>query len=121
MEIPTKLQLSYQWRRRDLQDGAAVFMRQEEPPNDTRRAEVQPSPMYYGGRDMMTYMIHLPIPYAKNTTGCVIVQRPSKNRYAVAAWVGEIAELFSASSTEEIVRIVERMEAAEKAQQAQGD
>ena len=109
MEIAARLNL-YGFERKDLGDQGAVFLRYETPQKDERKSEIRESPMYYGGRDRVSYVLSVPIPLAKQVVGAVIVERTSKSRYTVSAWVnGRIAN-FSATSIEDIQKAISAME-----------
>ena len=108
MEISGKLVL-HGFTRINAGDRGAVFVRYETPRADDRKAEVRESPMYYGGKDYVSYMVNIPKPRTAAVTGVVIVERTSKNRYRVSAWAGGTIENFSTANTDEIVRTVNGM------------
>ena len=113
MEVAARLSL-YGFERKDLGDQGAVFLRYETPQKDERKSEIRESPMYYGGRDRVSYVLSVPIPLAKQVVGAVIVERTSKSRYTVSAWVnGKIAN-FSATSVDDIQRAINKMQMGAK-------
>ena len=109
MEIAARLNL-YGFERKDLGDQGAVFLRYETPQKDERKSEIKESPMYYGGHDRVSYVLSVPIPLAKRVTGVVLVERTSKSRYTVSAWVRDRIANFSATSIEDIQKAISDMQ-----------
>ena len=109
MEISARLVL-YGFDRKDMGEQGAVFLRYETPPKDERKSEIKESPMYYGGRDCVSYLVNIPKPRAAEIAGVVIVERTSKNRYAVSAWMNGKITSFSATSIEDIQKAIGDMQ-----------
>lgn len=109
MEISARLVLCG-FTRKDMGEQGAVFLRYETPSRDNRKSEIKESPMYYGGRDYVSYLVNIPKPRAAEIAGVVIVERTSKNRYAVSAWVNGKITNFSATSIEDIQKAVGKMQ-----------
>ena len=101
-------------------DGSMFFQRWEKPAavedtsKDERKVEVQESCMYYGGRNMISYIVSIPRPLdplpppKPRCIGSVLLVRSSQNRYRIAAQRGSERVEFNAVSTlKEVVEFVE--------------
>ena len=108
MEVSEKLIL-HGFERKDLGEYGAVFVRCETPQGDKRERKIENSPFYHHGTDYESFLVSIPKPQPPQVTGAVLVERTSKSRYTVSAWVGARLVNFAATSTDEIVRAVADM------------
>ena len=95
------------FKREDRGEDGAVFVRYSEQ-KDTREAEINASPMYYGGRDTVNYTISIPKPKEKILTGCAIVTRSSANKYQATVFDQTRIRAFNATALGELLRLCER-------------
>lgn len=106
MEINKNFDL-YGFTRHDKGESGAVFLRYSEQ-KDERKAEINATPMYYGGRDSVSYTISVPKPKEKLLTGCAIVTRSSKNLYQATVFNKTRIETFRAEALGEMISLIEK-------------
>ena len=90
------------FERHDHGDDGIVFLRYQEELNDERKAEINKSPMYYGGRDVDIYTLSIPKPKERKFDACVVLIRTSKNKYTVTAFDQKRIITFKAESLDEV-------------------
>ena len=101
MKIPTDVGI-HGFRRYDMGEQGAVFLRFETPKDDARTAEVREDMLHYYGSGYVSYSVKVPLPLAPQVTGAVLIERTSKSRYSVAAWGNGKVMFFSATNIKEI-------------------
>lgn len=101
MEIPGNVGI-YGFRRYDMGEQGAVFLRLETPKDDARTAEIKEDMLHYYGTEYVSYSVKVPLPLAPQVTGAVLIERTSKSRYSVAAWGNGKVMFFSATNVREI-------------------
>lgn len=106
MEINRNFYL-YGFQRCDKGEDGAVFLHYSEQ-KDERKAEINASPIYYGGSDTVNYSISIPKPKEKLLTGCAIVTRSSKNIYQATVFDETRIESFRAEALGDLNRMVEK-------------
>ena len=108
MKIPTDVGI-HGFRRYDMGEQGAVFLRFETPKDDARTAEVREDMLHYYGSGYVSYSVKVPLPLAPQVTGAVLIERTSKSRYSVAAWGNGKVMFFSATNVKEITDGISRL------------
>lgn len=85
------------------EDGSMFFLRWETPKADQEpKVEIRESPLYYGGRGMISYVINVPRTPRPVCTGSVILIRTCANRYRVAAQNGKHVQIETVATLKEV-------------------
>ena len=82
MQVPSLSVFGF--RRFDMGERGAAFLRFEVPETDTRKAEVREESSYCYS-EFKSYTVRVPLPRTPVVTGIVIIERTSKSRYSVSA------------------------------------
>ncbi len=90
------------FRRMDMREAGAVFVRFEAPTAEKSAASIEKAPMYYHGKDNACYMLTVPKPQAEKLTACAVVTRTSKNRYSATAFDETRIQDFYAETLSEL-------------------
>ena len=92
----------YGFEKYDKGDEGIVFLRYQEEQKDERKAEINYSPMYYGGRDTDNYTLSIPKPRGRRCNACAVVKRTSKNKYTVTAFDDDRIIMFKSETVDDV-------------------
>lgn len=92
--------------RIDKGEAGAVFVRYADVQDDTRKPEINETPLYYGGADTYNFTISIPKPKAQKITACAIVTRSSKNCYQATAFDERRIKAFNRDSLDGLRKAV---------------
>lgn len=94
----------YGFEKHDRGEEGIIFLRYREDEKDERKAEINKSPMYYGGRDTDNYMLIIPKPRERKFDACAVVVRTSKNKYTITAFDDKRIINFKSETVDDVGR-----------------